>query len=150
MNGRQKGSFSRQIDIEIIGGLERVAQKRGESVAHIAEVAFTQFLSTDVELTSLERANYKKIGIELALDSLGSVLNVPLKGDILTKTYTIMAICSGFDNIFPLRESTKIAKLSLFEILTDIRDYDKGLFEEILPQLKRFRKLHDMFRQTTF
>lgn len=150
MNGKQKGSFSRQIDMELIGGLERAAQKRGETVTQVAETAFARYLSMDVELTSLERQNYKKKCIELSLSNIGHMLNVPLEGDILAKTHTIMAICAGFDNIFPLRDSTKIAKLSLFEVLTDIRDYDKGLFEEIIPQLKRFRKLSDMFKQTTF
>lgn len=150
MKGNQKAVFGQRIDIDIIGGIQRSAQKRGESVAHITEKALASYLSDDIELTPIERANYKKIGLEMQLNSIGSMLNVRLEGDIVLKIHTLIALCAGFDTIFPLREVSKTAKLSLFEAITDLKDLDKGLFDEIIPQLKRFRKLFIMFTQTTF
>ncbi len=150
MKGKQKAVFGQRIDIEIIGGINRSAQKRGESVAHMTELALSQYLSNDVELTAIERANYKKKCIESALDGISSTLNIHLEGDLVSKTMTIMAVCSGFDTVFPDREDTSRAKLSLFEVLIDIKDYDKGVFNEIFPYLKKFKKLHSMYTQTVF
>lgn len=150
MKGNQKAVFGQRIDLEIIAGIQRSAQKRGESISSITERALSQFLATDCELTAYERMQYKKIIIENSLDNIANGLNLKVFGDISAKTITILAICAGFDNIHPLRDSTKNAKLSLFEVLTDIKEYDNGLFNEILPYVKKFKKLHNMFTQTTF
>ena len=149
MKGNQKAQFNQRIDIDIIGGIARSAQKRGETTSHMTEVALSHYLAQDIELTAYERQQYKKKVIENALNSLASGLNMQVFGDILTKTHTIMAVCSGFDTLFPLRDSTKNAKLSLFEILKDIEDYDNGLFQEIMPYLNRFKKLKVMYAQIT-
>ena len=143
-----KQSISSRMDEEIIGEIERSAQKRGVPKSEILEKAAAHWLAQDVELTAIERAEAKKVIINQALDRVSSILYIECKGDLVSKTTTLIAVCSGFSVTFPLRENTKLAELSLFEVLQDIQDYDKGIFAEILPILKRFKKIYSKFTQT--
>lgn len=147
MSDKQTAVISARVPVDLIGGVERSAAKRQCHRSEMVEKALSLFLAKDIELTGTERAFYQKRVIIQALDNHSGLLGAHFEGDLRMKLEHSIAFCAGILNLFPLRESSNLAFMGLYEILTEVKYFDISLFEEIKPTIKKFKKLNNRMSQ---
>lgn len=134
---KQKGYFQ---DETTWGELSRVSAKRGITISDLIEGYCLRGLSKEQELTATERYFVEKRNINLTLDGIFSTFSMTVEGSLDIKIRVLVGLCTGISVQSPLRNFRKLAELSLYTVLNDIRFWDIDIYNEIMKEMSKYKR----------
>jgi len=130
------------IDEKVLGTIETLSKQKGLSKSVLVEQMITVGLRNAVELTAAQRYHFARCVISnRCLDSLRLSGILMFEGGLSEQFMLICALEYDLRAKKNRQIRNGIVKMSIFEILEDIKAFDMDLFNKTLLEMNRFKKL---------
>lgn len=141
---KQVISFS--LDENIIGTINTLSTQKGISKSGLAERLFSIGLKFDVDLTPEQRYHFGRcVFIDRCSDILKLHSIVVHEGGICDKIRLIMALGTTIGTHKNRQSRNAIYELSIFELLNDLKEFDKEIYKDSIVILNKNRNLSDKY-----
>lgn len=143
---KNKATFN--LDEKILGTIETLSKQKGLSKSVLVEQMITVGLKDAVVLTAAQRYHFSRCVIEnRCLDTLKLAGILVFEGSLSEKILLICALEYDLDKKKHREFRNGIVKLSIFELLEEVKAFDKDVFAKTMHEMSRFRKLRDEYLQ---
>ena len=130
------------LDEKVLGTIETLSKQKGLSKSVLVERMVIIGLKNAVELTAEQRYHFARCVISnRCIDTLRLAGILVFEGGLSEQILLICALQHDLENKKSREIRNGIMKVSIFEILEDIRRFDKNVFDKTLEEMSRFRKL---------
>jgi hypothetical protein len=133
------------IEEKTVSGISAAAAKRGVPLSQIAQIYLERGLSRDVELTGAERFYFQRDNIERSLNNILTIFGIDMKGSLSDKFQTLMVLCTAKSRQKNRTIRYGIIETSLFEVLNNLKDMDKNLFDEWCVEMGKYGRIRNRY-----
>lgn len=134
------------IDEKVLSTIETLSKQKGLSKSVLVERFIVSGLKNESELTAEQRYHFSRCVIQNRCTDvlkIGGILQ--FEGSLSENILLICAIQHDLDKKKNREIRNGITKLSIFEILEDVRSFDKNVFDDLVVGMIRFKKLRDEY-----
>lgn len=137
-----KNIASFNLTDNVLGTLETLSKQKGLSKSVLVERLLSIALRNEIDLTSEQRYHFSRNVIDnRCLDVLRLAGITMFEGGLSDKIVLICALQTDLEHKKTREIRNGIMKLSIFELLEDIKRFDKNVFDKTMIEMGRYRKL---------
>lgn len=133
------------IDEKYVVGISSAAAKKGVPISEIGQAYFSFMLSRESQLTAAERFYYQRDNVEQSLDNVLRILGISANGGLSDKWSVAMALCLQKSRQKNRQSRYAVIEMSLFEVLNDLKEMDKNLFDEWIVEMGKYGRIKDRY-----
>ena len=129
-----------------LGMIEQISTSLAESKSEIVERAIFEYCKSSWELTAEQRYHsHRETILKKCVETLKLSSITAHEGGVSDQIMLIMALVrnSKYQRINEIRNG--IQKISLFELLNDVKGWDKNVFDKITSNMSEFKKLKEEY-----
>jgi len=136
------------LDETVLGTIETLSKQKGLSKSVLVERFLISGLKNEVELTAEQRYHFSRCVIQnRCSDTLRLAGILMFDGGLSEQIVLLCTLQYDLQNKKNREIRNGIMKLSIFDILEDVKRFDKNIFDKTMSEIKRFRKLVDEYRE---
>ncbi len=141
-----KNIASFNLSEQLLGTLETLSKQKGLSKSVLVERLLVIGLKTAVELTAEQRYHFSRCVIENKCTDMLRLSGIMVYVGGLSDQIALICALQSDLNYKKNREIRNgIMKVSIFELLEDIKDFDKNVFDKTISEIAKYKKLRDEY-----
>ena len=141
-----KNIASFNLNENLLGTLETLSKSKGLSKSVLVERLVTVGLKSEVELTAEQRYHFSRCVIQNKCADILRLSGILMfEGGVSDQISVLMALQLKLQNQKNRENRYGIMKMSIFEVLEDVKAFDKNVFDKIIHENFRYKKLLDEY-----